>query len=198
MTRYAPPHAHRLSVIVALAWVCAAPTLARSAPEDPPATDPRTEVEKLVQQENRLRAEISRLEKEPVDTPGLNRSRIGLALCLVQRAILRLHDTDAAAFDDAEKRIREAERITITVDTGVLSDTDQRVYADLMALTRRAVAEEVGHLKRRIDAMQPGGPPAALPPGYVPEPPACSFYEQPQYVATARPRCFVFRWSRIR
>jgi len=125
---------------------------------------------------------------------------VGLAAALGQQAILLLRLDRPGAFDESAKQLRESEAIIMTIDSSVLTADDQRMYRDLQVLSRRALAEQVDYLRKRLDGVYRPAEPTA-PPAYVPAAqPVYTYAPAAQPVYTYAPaakrygRCPLFNW----
>src|SRR5262249_41952983 len=108
-----------------------------------------------------LKAEIKKLEGNEVEATALNRIRMRLIIALFQRAISLVPEhgnIDTGALNESILRTKEAESYNLSMDTGVLNDDDRRVYFELQALGRKAIAQQVAYLKRWIATLPTSSP----------------------------------------
>jgi hypothetical protein len=142
---------------------------------------------------------IAKLEKEGVQAVDLNRARMRIAIALLNQAIvtLRAPGSDVNRFDKATEYITDADSYNVSIDAGVLNEEDRRVYADLQALSRRALGEQVVYLRGLLPAaatpqtppdttVAPPDQPVLIYPVY-PGPPGC------QAIPVMPRRCGLFR-----
>ena len=100
----------------------------------------------------KLKARIALLENDSVQAVNLNRTRMRIAIVLLNQAIMTLQRPGSGLndFDRATEYIANADAYNVSIEAGVLNEEDRRVHADLQTLSRRAVGEQVIYLRRLL------------------------------------------------